>query len=103
MVQVGVLHFLRGGKIHNGQAQTCSPYLRTLNMEMAIVMARVCFVAQIPQYYEVEANFKGEQQYAMPGILLDDSLCVVCQNPGTKKCSHYKVVRYWFIPFLLLL
>ncbi|CAJ1973610.1 unnamed protein product [Sphenostylis stenocarpa] len=54
------------------------------------------------KYFEVEAPFEGEQQqqqqhnhnHSMPGLLMDDSLCAVCRNPGSKKCSRCKSVRY---------
>ncbi|TKY74829.1 Ubiquitin carboxyl-terminal hydrolase 19 [Spatholobus suberectus] len=47
------------------------------------------------KYFEVDASFEGEQHHrAMPGLLTDDSLCAVCRNPGNKKCSRCKSVRY---------
>lgn len=52
------------------------------------------------KYFEVDANFEGEQpahRIPMPGALMDDPVCVVCGNFGTKKCSRCKAVRYWYI------
>ncbi|KAK7352614.1 hypothetical protein VNO80_18038 [Phaseolus coccineus] len=53
------------------------------------------------KYFEVDATFEGEQHQqqhhrhdAMPGLPMDDSLCAVCRNPGSKKCSRCKSVRY---------
>ncbi|ESW08912.1 hypothetical protein PHAVU_009G084800 [Phaseolus vulgaris] len=53
------------------------------------------------KYFEVDATFEGEhhQQHhhrhdAMPGLPMDDSVCAVCRNPGSKKCSRCKSVRY---------
>ncbi|XP_047170037.1 ubiquitin carboxyl-terminal hydrolase 18-like [Vigna umbellata] len=51
------------------------------------------------KYFEVDATFEGEQHQhqrhdAMPGLLMDDSVCAVCRNPGSKKCSRCKSVRY---------
>ncbi|XP_027354132.1 ubiquitin carboxyl-terminal hydrolase 18-like [Abrus precatorius] len=46
------------------------------------------------KYFEVDANFEGEQHHAMPGLIMDDSLCAVCRNHGNKKCSRCKSVRY---------
>ncbi|RDY08579.1 Ubiquitin carboxyl-terminal hydrolase 19, partial [Mucuna pruriens] len=43
------------------------------------------------KYFEVDATFDGEHHHhAMPGLLMDDSLCAVCRNPGNKKCSRCK-------------
>ncbi|KAI4337216.1 hypothetical protein L6164_015661 [Bauhinia variegata] len=49
------------------------------------------------KYFEVDANFEGEQpndRTPMPGVLMDDSVCAVCGSFGTKKCSRCKAVRY---------
>ncbi|XP_061374902.1 ubiquitin carboxyl-terminal hydrolase 18-like [Gastrolobium bilobum] len=46
------------------------------------------------KYFEVDANFDGDNR-AMPGFLMDDdTLCAVCRNPSNKKCSRCKSVRY---------
>ncbi|KAI4316436.1 hypothetical protein L6164_024415 [Bauhinia variegata] len=49
------------------------------------------------KYFEVDANFEGEQpsdRTSMPGVLMDDSVCAVCGNFGNKKCSRCKAIRY---------
>ncbi|KAJ0091249.1 hypothetical protein Patl1_12663 [Pistacia atlantica] len=50
------------------------------------------------KYFEVDANFEGtdRNRHVMSSISIenDDSSCVVCANPGTKKCSRCKSVRY---------
>ncbi|XP_044472071.1 ubiquitin carboxyl-terminal hydrolase 18-like [Mangifera indica] len=52
------------------------------------------------KYFEVDANFEGTDRNrhdlmssSIP-IENDDFSCVVCANPGTKKCSRCKSVRY---------
>lgn len=55
------------------------------------------------KYFEVDANFEGtdrNNRHAMSSSLpveKDDFSCVVCGNPGTKKCSRCKSVRYWYL------
>lgn len=54
------------------------------------------------KYFEVDANFEagggeGERshRHPMPDVLIqDNSICANCANPGTKKCSRCKAVRY---------
>lgn len=51
------------------------------------------------KYFEVDANFEGtdRNRTVMPSIPMeaDDISCAVCGNPGDKKCSRCKSVRYW--------
>ncbi|GAU17666.1 hypothetical protein TSUD_07270 [Trifolium subterraneum] len=56
------------------------------------------------RYFEVDANFEGDQQHpppppspsnSMPGVPnSDDPVCAVCASRGVKRCSRCKSVRY---------
>ncbi|XP_028807093.1 ubiquitin carboxyl-terminal hydrolase 18 [Neltuma alba] len=49
------------------------------------------------KYFEVDANFEGDHpadRTPMPGVLMQDPVCAVCGQSGTKKCSRCKAVRY---------
>ncbi|KAH9798614.1 ubiquitin carboxyl-terminal hydrolase 19 [Citrus sinensis] len=56
------------------------------------------------KYFEVDANFEGgtttdrsnghAMSSSVPSGSSDDLSCIVCGNPGSKKCSRCKSVRY---------
>ncbi|XP_054797127.1 ubiquitin carboxyl-terminal hydrolase 18-like [Prosopis cineraria] len=49
------------------------------------------------RYFEVDANFEGDHpadRTPMPGVLMQDPVCAVCGQSGTKKCSRCKAARY---------
>ncbi|XP_048332475.2 ubiquitin carboxyl-terminal hydrolase 18 [Ziziphus jujuba] len=50
------------------------------------------------KYFEVDANFEGggdtTDRTSMPGLLMEDPVCIVCGNSGPKQCSRCKAVRY---------
>lgn len=59
------------------------------------------------KYFEVDANFEGgtttdrsnghAMSSSVPSGSSDDLSCIVCGNPGSKKCSRCKSVRYWYM------
>ncbi|KAM0968015.1 hypothetical protein ACFX13_016748 [Malus domestica] len=50
------------------------------------------------KYFEVDASFEGGgdggDRTPIPGALMEDPVCVVCGNSGSRRCSRCKAVRY---------
>ncbi|KAM1572762.1 hypothetical protein ACFXTI_042820 [Malus domestica] len=50
------------------------------------------------KYFEVDASFEGGgdggDRTPMPGAFMEDPVCAVCGNSGSRRCSRCKAVRY---------